>query len=77
MELEIKKRLEHIYLDYYDGLYNEQQLKMLLMRLYKQLNMSDSKWSELILDAQWKHASEEDYEIKRRQLDEENKEDGD
>jgi hypothetical protein len=37
---------------------------------------SDTKWSELILDAQWKHATEEDYENKRRQLREENKEDG-
>jgi hypothetical protein len=76
MELELKKSLEHLYLEYYDGLYTEHQLKYMLLKLYKQSNLSDTRWAELILDAQWKHATEEDYEIKRRQLREENKEDG-
>jgi hypothetical protein len=71
----IKKSLEAIYLDYYDNLYTEHQLKFMLLQLYKQCDLTDIQWSELILEAQWKHATEEDYENKRRQLDEKNKED--
>ncbi|MDF2858271.1 MAG: hypothetical protein K0Q87_4122 [Neobacillus sp.] len=71
----IRKDLEAIYLDYYDNLYTEHQLKFMLLQLYKQCNLTESQWSELILEAQWIHATEEDYENKRRQLVEENKED--
>ncbi|MEH7131409.1 hypothetical protein V7103_24875 [Neobacillus drentensis] len=71
----IRKSLEAIYLDYYDNLYTEYQLKFMLLQLFKQYDLTDSQWSELILEAQWKHATEEDYENKRRQLVEENKED--
>jgi hypothetical protein len=71
----IKKNLEAIYLDYYDNLYTEHQLKFMLIQLYKQSNLTDSQWSELILEAQWKHATEEDYENKSRQLNEKNKDD--
>lgn len=76
MELELKKSLEQLYLDYYDGLYTEHQLKFMLLKLYKQSNLSDTRWSELILDVQWKYPTGEDYEIKQKQLREENKEDG-
>lgn len=77
MELEeIKQNLELLYLDYFDGLYSEHQLKIMLIKLYKQSNITDTKWSELILDAQWKYATDEDYKIKIKQLAEQNKEDG-
>jgi hypothetical protein len=71
---EIKINLEAIYLDYYDGLYNEIQLKHMLKKLYIKANVDISEWSEMILDAQWRHATEEDYENKRRELEEEEKE---
>jgi hypothetical protein len=47
----------------------------MLLQLYKQCDLTNSQWSELILEAQWKHATEEDYEDKRRQLEDKNKED--
>lgn len=65
---DVIKSLESIYLDYYDGLYTEAQLKFMLNELHKQTAFSISEWSEMILDAQWKYATEEDYEIKRQQL---------
>ncbi|MEY8752899.1 hypothetical protein [Alkalicoccobacillus gibsonii] len=37
--------------------------------------VTDEQWTNLILDAQWKHATDEDYDIKRQQLPEDNKED--
>lgn len=71
---EIKKNLENLYLDYYDGLYSEKQLKIVLLNLYKQLDITDLHWAELILDAQWKHATDQDYEDKINQLKEETRE---
>lgn len=68
---EIKMNLESIFIDYYDGIYNEQQLKLMLKKLYIKANVDISEWSEMILDAQWKHATDEDYENKRRELEEE------
>jgi hypothetical protein len=65
---EIVKNLEAIYSDYYDGLYTESQLKHLLLKLYKNTNVSSTRWSEMTLDAQWKYATEEDYEVKRKQI---------
>ncbi|MCP3742475.1 hypothetical protein [Rossellomorea sp. BNER] len=44
--------------------------------MYKQCSIPDTKWSELILDAQWKYAIEKDYQDKIKQLNEQNKEDG-
>lgn len=70
MEIEdVQKNLETIYLDYYDGLYYERHLKLLLKNLYLQLDISIDEWSELLLEAQWKYATENDYEAKRKQLD--------
>ncbi|WP_127484297.1 hypothetical protein [Paenibacillus ehimensis] len=65
---EIKRNLEALYIDYYDGLYSERQLKFLLKRAYKKYNVPIDQWSELILEAQWKHATETDYGLKRAQL---------
>lgn len=65
---QIALHLESIYLDYYDGLYTEYQLKMILKKLYKEVNIDINTWSEMILDAQWKYASEKDYDEKRMQL---------
>mgnify|MGYP001274114372 CR=1 FL=1 len=65
---EIKKNLEAIYIDFYDGLYNESQLKHMLLKLYKKSNVSSSEWSEMVLDAQWKNATEKDYAEKRNQI---------
>jgi hypothetical protein len=77
MELEeVKQNLESLYIDYFDALYSEHQLKMMLLKLYKQSKITDIKWSELILDAQWKYATAEDYNVKIKQLAEQNKEDG-
>ena len=72
---EIKRNLEAIYLDYYDGVYTDRQLKTMLLNLYKKCNVSSSQWSELILDAQWRYATEQDYENKIKQLEQENRED--
>lgn len=69
---DVKRDLETIYIDYYDGLYNEFQLKQILLELYKKTNLSNAHWSEMILDAQWKYASEFDYEEKIKQLTDEN-----
>lgn len=75
MEIDqIKKNLEAIYLDYYDGLYSDHQLKTMLLNLYKQSNVTSSQWSELILDAQWKYATDQDYENKIIQLEQESRE---
>lgn len=74
---EIKRNLEAIYLDYYDGLYTDRQLKTMLLNLYKQCNITDSQWSELILDAQWKYATDKDYENKIKQLEQESREEDD
>ncbi|OIJ11335.1 hypothetical protein BKP37_15780 [Anaerobacillus alkalilacustris] len=71
----VQENLEWIYLDYFDGLYSEKQLKLMLLKLYKKTNLTDKVWSELILAAQWRHASEEDYELKKLQLRAEYKED--
>lgn len=66
MEIEeIRTNLESLYLDYYDGLYSDKQLKIMLLNLYKKCNVSSSQWSELILDAQWKYATEQDYQEKK------------
>ncbi|MGG1639100.1 hypothetical protein [Paenibacillus sp. NRS-1760] len=66
---ELIQHLEAIYIDYYDGLMNSTQLKITLLRLQRIFNSTNaSEWSEMILDAQWKHAIEEDYEKKRRQI---------
>ncbi|MCM3364232.1 hypothetical protein ACTQ5K_08815 [Niallia sp. Sow4_A1] len=65
---EISKNLEAIYLDYYDGLYNDIQLKQLLLKLYNKTNLPLDIWSDMILEAQWKHAAEEDFERKRQEL---------
>lgn len=69
-ENDLKACLEGIYQDYFDGLYNDHQLKIMLKQLYLDSNIPINKWSEMLLDAQWKHASEEDYEIKRKELEE-------
>ena len=37
---EIKRNLEAIYLDYYDGVYTDRQLKTMLLNLYKKCNVS-------------------------------------
>ncbi len=71
---EIRDNLEAIYLDYFDGLYTDQQLKMMLLNLYKKCDIDITEWSELILDAQWKHATDQDYKDKIKQLKEDNKE---
>lgn len=71
---QIKKNLEAIYLDYYDGLYTDNQLKTMLLNLYKQSNVTSPQWSELILDAQWKYATDKDYENKIKQLEQESRE---
>ncbi|MCK6255462.1 hypothetical protein LCY76_02330 [Fictibacillus sp. KIGAM418] len=68
---EIIACLEAIYLDYYDGLYNEHQMKFMLKKLYLDSNIPINEWSEILLDAQWKYGTEEDYELKRQQLMEE------
>ncbi|WP_226582572.1 hypothetical protein [Halobacillus litoralis] len=61
MELEeVKQNLESLYIDYFDGLYSEHQLKMMLLKLYKQSKMTGT----------------EDYNVKIKQLAEPNKEDG-
>ncbi|MEK4343176.1 hypothetical protein [Brevibacillus sp. FSL L8-0710] len=65
---ELIKNLESLYVDYYDGLYNDEQLKLMLKKLYLKVNIDASEWSELILDAQWKYATEEDYKQKRQQI---------
>ena len=70
---EITKNLESIYHDYYDGLYTDGQLKIMLKKLHVQSNVNISEWSELILDAQWKYATNEDYQHKRNELDSEYK----
>lgn len=62
---EIQKRLEKIYLDYFDGLYTDHQLKFMLSQLFKQCEVPEGQWSNIILDAQWKYGTEEDYEIKK------------
>lgn len=72
---QIRVNLEALYLDYYDGLYTEQQLKYMLLKLYKVANIDSNEWSEMILDAQWKYATEEDYELKRKQLEQNDDED--
>lgn len=73
MEIEdIQKSLDTIYLDYYDGLYYDRHLKMLLKNLYSHLDIPIEEWSELLLDAQWKYATEDDFETKRKQIIEEN-----
>jgi hypothetical protein len=38
------------------------------------LHISSSLWSDLILETQWKQATEEDYKEKRKQLEIENRE---
>lgn len=65
---DVKINLEALYIDYYDGLYSEQQLKLMLMKIFHNSDISVDKWSELVLDAQWKHATEADFEAKRAQL---------
>lgn len=67
---QIESALEAIYLDYYDGLYTEQKLKYVLKALYIKANIDINEWSEMILDAQWKYATEDDYEKKRKELEE-------
>jgi hypothetical protein len=42
----------------------------MLTKLYKKANIGISEWSEMILEAQWKNASEAEYEQKRKQLTE-------
>ncbi|WLR42623.1 hypothetical protein LC087_18400 [Bacillus carboniphilus] len=49
---ELKINLEAIFLDYYDGLYNELQLKHMLKKLYIKENFDNSEWSEMVLGAQ-------------------------
>lgn len=65
---EVRKNLEAIYIDYFDGLYNEFQLKQMLLKLYKKTNFSSDVWSDMILTAQWKNATEEDFERKRQEI---------
>ncbi|MED4462726.1 hypothetical protein [Metabacillus fastidiosus] len=65
---QVRKNLEAIYTDYFDGLYNEFQLKQMLLKLYKQTNLPSTIWSDMILAAQWKNATEEDFERKRQQI---------
>lgn len=65
---ELMRSLESLYVDYYDGLYNDEQLKLMLKKLYSQVNINETEWSDLVLDAQWKHATEEDYMQKRHQI---------
>ncbi|MGF9715056.1 hypothetical protein [Paenibacillus naphthalenovorans] len=65
---EVQTHLEALYIDYYDGLYTDQQLKQMLTKLYKAVDLTSQEWSEMILDAQWKYASDRDYELKRLQL---------
>lgn len=64
----MKVHLEAIYIDYFDGFYSGHQLKQMLTKLYCEANIPIDKWSELILDSQWKHATEQDYEEKRQQI---------
>jgi hypothetical protein len=69
---EIMESLESIYQDYYDGLFTEEQLKSMLLRVQQKSNITDiQEWSEMLLDAQWKHASFADYEKKKKLLIEE------
>jgi homospermidine synthase len=46
----------------------------MLKKLYLDSNIPINEWSEMLLDAQWKNATEVDYEINRQQLVEEEKE---
>ncbi|MEH7108844.1 hypothetical protein [Bacillus sp. JJ1764] len=67
---DIMKNLESIYTDYFDGLFNINQLKFMLNKLHKQTDIEINEWAEMLLDAQWKNATEDDYEKKRQQLKE-------
>ncbi|WP_017754068.1 hypothetical protein [Calidifontibacillus oryziterrae] len=64
----IMKKLEAIYTDYFDGLYCTNQLKFMLNMLHKKTDIGIQEWAEMLLDAQWKNATEEDYESKRKEL---------
>jgi len=69
MELkEIKDKLESIYSEYYNGICSEEQLKSVLKSLYIKSSFSAGEWSELVLDAQWKNASDKDYFEKKIQI---------
>lgn len=74
---EIRATLESLYNEYYDGLYSEEQLKAELKTLYLGISISADEWSELILDAQWKNASEKDYLDKKIQIAQESNRGGD
>ena len=66
---EISRNLDSLFVDYYDGLYDDRQLKHMLKKiLIQNPDISSMKWSELVLDAQWKYADEKDYAQKRFQL---------
>lgn len=65
---DVQKSLETIYLDYYDGLYHDRHLKLLLKNLYFQVDIPIEEWSDLLLEAQWKYATEDDFETKRKQI---------
>lgn len=61
--------LESIYVDFHNGLYTEAQLRHMLLKLRSELPDIDSMtWSEMVLDAQWKHATEADYELNKNRL---------
>lgn len=65
---DVQKSLETIYLDYYDSLYYDRHLKLLLKNLYLQVDIPIEEWSDLLLEAQWKYATEDDFETKRKQI---------
>jgi hypothetical protein len=69
---EMQVNLEALYVDYYDGLHSEYQLKLLLKKLYLESNIPISEWSEMVLDAQWKDGTDLDYQTKKLQISLEN-----
>lgn len=59
--------LVNIYTDYFDGLYNNEQLKFMLKKLHENNpQISINEFAQICLDAQWENASEKDYEETRK-----------
>lgn len=59
--------LVNIYTDYFDGLYNDGQLKFMLRKIHNdhpEININE--YAQLCLDAQWENASERDYEVTKK-----------
>ena len=48
-----KAALENIYTDYFDGLYNDHQLKFMIKEIGSKTEISFEAFAELCLDVQW------------------------